>query len=213
MLKRSSAMLVTCVVMSLYIGVERLHAQAYCGLRDPVRNLYKIYPEADAYRSIVRSVDKRTRTQVSERLPFTLHFNELAKHTVYVAVKESQPVGLVHVRSEKGKWGLVEIAWALDLDLNIQGFHFQRCRDKRKTGLENQAFASQIMGKGLPALRLMLSEDALSLDTNRISVPKGCEALALTVLRSAMKTITVTDIVWSGDLKRLRAQAEAKSRQ
>ena len=130
-----------------------------------------------------------------------------------MAVKETLPVGLVHVRSEKGKWGLVEIAWALDLDLNIQGFHFQRCRDKRKASLEEQTFTSQIIGKGLPALRLMLSEDALSLNTNRISVPKGSEALALTVLRSAMKTITVTDIVWSEDLKVLRTMAEAKSRQ
>ena len=102
MLKQFRGLLVTCVAVSLCVGVEGVSAQAYCGLRDPVRNIYRIYPEADAYRSIVRSVDKRTRTLVSERLPFTLHFNELAKHTVYVAVKETLPVGLVHVRSEKG---------------------------------------------------------------------------------------------------------------
>ena len=35
-----------------------VHAQAFCALRDPNRQIYKLFPKATSYRSIVRTVDK-----------------------------------------------------------------------------------------------------------------------------------------------------------
>lgn len=188
---------------------DRLHSQAYCALRDPVTAIHSFYPQKTSYRSIVRVVSRKNRDALSRELNFTLHFSELGKHTLYVAFQEHRPIGLVHVRSEKGKWGLVEVTWALDLDLRVRGFQFQRCRSRQRGTLEDSAFAKQLVGKSLAGLKNMLSEDGQSLRHEGIEVPEGAEELALTVLRSAAKTVAVTQEAWARDLNYLRVLSRA----
>ncbi len=103
-------------------------ANAYCSLRDPMAAIHHLYPQATDHQSIVKVVDKEARNAVSEQLPFTLHFNELGKHTLYVALDDKTPTGLIHARSELSDWGIVEIAWALNFDLSVHNFYIQRCR-------------------------------------------------------------------------------------
>ena len=183
-------------------------AQAYCALRDPVKQIYQLFPEADNYRSVIRAVDGDARRKVSEQLPFTLHFNELGQHTLYVALRGSTPLGLVHVRSEAGRWGIVEIAWSLTLDLEVKGFAFQRCRDKGRAMLESPAVQARFAGRGFDDLRAMLSDDggAMAPDAGLLSprASGGEKALAVTALRSALKTIAVTRLAWRDDLTQIR---------
>ena len=103
-------------------------ANAYCSLRDPVSAIQYLYPAATNHQSIVKVVGKEARASLSDVLPFTLHFNELGKHTLYVALNDRKPSGLIHARTELTDRGLIEIAWALDLDLSIKNFYIQRCR-------------------------------------------------------------------------------------
>lgn len=185
--------------------------QALCALRDPVRQIARLFPDADAYESLVGTVGKETRQDVAKRLPFTLHFNELGRHTLYVAKKEERPVGLVHVRSEAGRWGLVEIAWALDLDLQVIGYEFQRCRDRSKSALTKGTGRETILHKGFQDLMRLMSDDGTALAQNVNFVPKGARPLAATVLRSGLKTIAVTKSVWPDEIAALRAFSLALS--
>lgn len=178
--------------------------QAYCALRDPTRHVYKSFPEAKTYRSIVRTVDESVRQQVSQQLPFTLHFNELGRHTVYVPVVGERPLGLIHARSEKGRWGLVEIVWSLDPGMHVLDYTFQRCRSRAKTAVETDKFKQQLIGKGFNDLRKMLSEDGKTLRPGALKVAKSAEDLAATLIRSALKTIAVTRLVWSSDLSAIQ---------
>ena len=192
------------------IPAEVAWAQAYCALRDPVQQIYAFYPKAQGYRSIVRVVSPEARASVGNKLPFDLHINELGKHTLYCTQQvEGTSTGLVHVRSEKGQWGLVEIAWSLNLDLRIQGMRFQRCRNRSKADLESDAFVSQLIDKGFDEIRQMLSENGQSIVPGKIWVPTGTEELAATILRSALKTIVVTQVVWERDLQELQAYENA----
>jgi len=177
-------------------------SEAFCALRDPVRQIYHIYPGADAHRSIVRSVGPKARDEVAGQLPFGLHFNELGKHTLYVAAKEGMPIGLIHVRSEVGRWGLMEIAWALDLDLRVRDFTFQRCRSRQRRKLAAESFRSQLRGKSLTDLKGLLKDEGKL--AKGLRAPRGTEELATALVRSAMKTIVVTQSVWKADLKILR---------
>lgn len=185
-------------------------AAQYCALRDPVRKIYELYPEATSYRSIVKTVDETARAAVSDRVPLELHFNELGRHTLYVAFQDDVPIGLVHVRSEKGRWGLNENTWALDLDLRVQGFSFQRCRDPQRISIESEEFQSHILGCGLREIEAMLSDDATKIVASDVRVPQTAESLALSVLHSAMKTIVVTEQVWKSDLEILRTARLAR---
>ena len=181
------------------------NAQAYCALRDPNGSIRELYPGSDSHRSIVRTVTNATRETLAKRLPFTLHFNELGKHTVYAVQRDGRPNGIVHVRSEPGSWGLVEIAWSLSLDLEVEGFRFQRCRDRNKRALETEEFARQLRGKSFADLLSMMSADGNALVDGALEVPGAAEELALVVVRSALKTIAVTEVEWSEDLAELRA--------
>lgn len=179
-----------------------VNAQAFCALRDPIKIIQQFEPEATGHKSVVKVVRGGVRNEVAERLPFTLHFNELGKHTVYVILKGEEPAGIIHARSEKGNWGMVEIVWYLDMDLRVKDFAFQRCRDRAKKEIGAAPFTEMIHGKGFKEIRSMLNEDGSALSEKVAgSVSEKAADLALTTIRSALKTITVTDLVWLSDLK------------
>lgn len=163
-----------------------------------------MYPEATSYRSIVRTVDEKHRSAIAKRLPLMLHFTELGRHTLYAALDGKRPIGLVHARSERGEWGLVEIAWATDLDMRIVDFRFQRCRESAKSLLDSEQFRSQLIGKSLDDLMLMLSDDYRELNPAVLRVPPGAEMLAAVVIRNGAKMLAADEVVWGEDIAQLR---------
>jgi hypothetical protein len=191
------------------VGESQVNAQAYCALRDPVSVIRRYNPESDGYRSLVGKVTAGVREQVSERLPFTIHLKELGAHTLYLASRAGVPETLIHVRSEKGRWGLVEIAWIFDIDLKVKGFVFQRCRDRNREVAESEAVQAQFAGKGFAELRSLLTEDGSRLRPGALDLASGAGDLAETLVRSALKTIAVTEIVWPEELRQMRLQVGA----
>ncbi len=182
-----------------------VQAQAFCALRDPVTSIYSTFPDAHSYRSIVKVVNNAARNSVRDRMPLDLHFNELGKHTLYVAMRGDEPIGVIHARSEGDRWGLTEIAWALDLDFRVVDFRFQRSRNPARRALDASQFVERLRGRSLSELRAMLTPDASKLRVPAVPGDDDADSLAATVLRSALKTIIVTEAVWGGDLQSLRA--------
>jgi len=178
--------------------------QAYCALRDPTRHIYQAFPDATSYKSIVHTVDEGVRRQVAAELPFTLHFNELGRHTVYLPVRGGRPLGLIHARSERGRWGLLEIVWSFSPTMQVTDYSFQRCRARNRAVIESEEFKSQLVGKRFEELRELLAADGASLESSAIRVPAGTEEMALTLIRSALKTIAVTRLAWADDLRVIR---------
>jgi len=189
--------------VSLFSGVvvEECFGQAYCALRDPTKRIYETYPDATSYRSLVRTVDQEVREYVSQKLPFTIHFNELGRHTLYLPVKGDRPLGLVHARSEAGNWGLSEIVWSLSPDLVIEDFDFQRCRSRKRSSVEKEAFKTQLIGKDFHQLKAMLSPDGNTLAQGKVTISADAHELAANVIRSALKTIAVTEYTWQQELR------------
>ena len=186
-------------------------AQAYCALRDPLATIQEVAPDSSGHRSITELVGGAARGQVADRLPFTIHLNELGKHTLYVILKDGKPDGFLHVRSEKGKWGLVEIVWYFDLDLRVKDFRFQRCRDGSKVEIESKAFVAQLRNKGFDEIRQILSSDGLTLLDEKLEVSGDAAPLALSSVQSALKTIAVTEIVWKDHLAKIRQEASSET--
>ncbi len=177
----------------IFLTPDSADAIAYCALRDPVRTIDSLYPESNRYSSIVKPVDRKARDEVGKKLPFTLHFNELGKHTVYVALKNDKPLGVIHVRSELSDWGLIEIAWALNMDMTVKALHMQRCRNPGCNELPIKSLISELSGKSFDELLNYL-------DTNTAQK----NALQLSIIKSALKTIAVTDIVWGEEISKIQ---------
>jgi len=177
---------------------------AFCSLRDPVVAIQKLYPSATNHRSVVRPITAQTRRLVANKLPFTLHTNEIGKHTLYEALDNSRPIGLIQARSELAKWGLIEVAWGINPDMTINGLILQRCRSPECSNLTEEKLSKALKGMSFSTLETMITEDgkALSHLGRELLVQDNIENhLYLTIVHSALKTLAVTELVWGDILK------------
>lgn len=188
--------------LTLVLSPATALGQAYCSLRDPISAMQAFFPDFDHYRSTVREVDSTDRANILETLPFTIHENELGTHTLYTVFGEDDALmGIVHVRTERGRWGLTEIAWTFNADLEVVGMHFQRSRDRHRSYIESEEFQKTIRGKNFDELKAMLSKDGKAINEAVLVVPAEGRELALTIIRSALKTISATQSVWHDSLQ------------
>jgi hypothetical protein len=183
------------------------HSKAFCALRDPVAQIYQLYPQADSYRSIVRTIDENTRQKAMKLLPGQqLHIDELGRHTLYVAMKKEQPIGIVHVRSEQSRWGLIEIAWALDLNLTVIDFDFQRSRALGQQIVKQQSFKQLLIGKNFAQLSEYIDQQGNLINPQFNFQAQKAPELAKVVLVNALKTLLVTQLAWSQELQQLKGE-------
>ena len=179
-------------------------AVAYCSLRDPVAQMLELYPNKTSQLSIVKTVDADIRTQVQVALPNNdLHFSELGQHTLYVVMDGKSLLGYIHVRSEQSDWGLVEIVWAIATDMTISNFVFQRCRSPKKQLAEQSTFKEIFIGKNYSQLKSLLSNDGKTVNNSVLVQADGASELVNVVLRCALKTLLLTEVLWGDDLSKL----------
>lgn len=189
----------------------QVFAQAYCALRDPASHIQQLYPDSNQFRSIVKTVDESARDYVAENMPpNALHFGELGRHTLYVALRDKEVLGLVHVRSEESRWGLVEIAWSMDLGLKVQDYSFQRCRSRVRKVMEANSVKDQFRGKTFSEMRVFLAEDGRSANRDTLNVPDNAAELAAVVVRNGLKTLLVTRQVWAMEIEALQMLKNAQ---
>lgn len=196
------------VVVATLIGAgwaSDARAQAFCALRDPVQTIYGFYPEATTYRSIVATVGEEARAAIAKRIRGGLHHGELGQHTLYVALAHGRPLGFVHVRTERTRWGLAEIAWALDLDVRVVDVRIQRSRSSSRAAVESAAFRAALRGQSDETLArfLLPGKDAVSVPG--VALTEADQDLAAALVRSGIKTILATEQVWGDDIQRIRA--------
>jgi hypothetical protein len=182
-------------------------AQAYCALRDPAPQIYSLFPQATNFRSQVHVIDQSSRVEVGALLPFTLRARELGQHTLYIAQAAARPLGLVQVRSEPSDWGLVEIAWSLDLQGRILDYRFQRCRGGACDRVAAGPLRAILANRDLRSLPDLLTRDGEQLSPALLAQePQSVRLLAAVVVRSAAKTAAVTRVVWGAQLHPATAQ-------
>jgi len=181
-------------------------AQSDKDLIETEEMVYRAFPEADATRRIERAVERPAREAIERTLPFRVHFDELGLHTLFVAFRGRRPVGLFYVRTEEAEWGFMEIGWALDLDLHVLGFQFRRGRNRHMQELEKSAFRKDLIGRDYGGVRDLLVPPTGE-PAPLAGVPAGADELARTCLRSAMKALLVTELVWSDEVAKLADRA------
>jgi hypothetical protein len=178
---------------------------AFCSLRDPVSAIQILYQGNYQYRSLVATVTDQDRLAVKAILPFTIHQSEVNKHTLYILYKDGEQAGFLQARSEWAKWGLIEIAWGINLDKTLKGFYFQRCRSPECSDDVVKNINEALHNKGIEQLKLYLSVDGETLSEAGERIFSASPTLALLILRSALKTLAITDISWAKDIEKIEA--------
>lgn len=198
----------TTLALASFIAAQVLaatvaHAQAYCALRDPAPQIFELFPEATGYRSHVSTIDATVRDTVQSAVHFSLHARELGQHTLYSPLKDEQPLGIVHVRSEPSEWGIMEIVWSISNDGAIRDFRFQRCRGTACRSDDIAALRGLVRGKTLESVQALLTPDGSDLVPGLLaSTDEATRRLAAAVTRSAAKTLAVTATVWADEPQR-----------
>ncbi|UCC14763.1 MAG: hypothetical protein JSW21_02030 [Gammaproteobacteria bacterium] len=211
MKKRHRITLLTPLIAALaaaMLYVPQASAVAYCALRDPVAAIQQLFPGRTTYKTFVGTVGRNIRPTLATELPFDFHFDEFGRHSLYAIFRDGRPEGFVQARSELGQWGLVEIVWALDLDLKILDFVFQRNRNPASRYIENSDFKDLLRGRGVDELAVLLTQ----LESGTLAepdIPQKAMPLARIVIESAMKVIVVAGVVWEQDIMDVRALAAA----
>lgn len=190
-------------LMLLMVIVAFNTQAAFCSLRDPISAIQALYDDAHQFRTVVTNVTEVHRDKLKQQLPFTIHQSEVSKHTLYVLYKMNKADGFLQARSEWAKWGLVEIAWAINLDRTLKGFYFQRCRSPQCNDTVVASITRVIQNKSFTQLKTLLSEDGEALSEQGTQAFPIAQNLALLTLRSALKTLAITDISWKKDLQNL----------
>lgn len=191
-------------ILSLFIIIDLLTLSlanaAFCSLRDPVAAIQMLYDQDYEYRSLVITITEEDRMSVKASLPFTLHQSEIGKHTLYLLYKDGEHDGFLQARSEWAKWGLIEIAWAINVDRTLRGFYFQRCRSPECNDNVVQSINQQIKNKTFNELKAFLSDDGESFSNVGKEAFPIAQSIAFLALRSALKTLAITDISWKKNL-------------
>jgi len=187
------------VVVSLMAAPCPAYAQAYCALRDPLSTLEVYFPERTSHRSFVREVRAEHQQAVQSTLPLAFRNAELGQHTLYISFQDADTLGYLHTRSEKGRFGLIEIAWVIGPELTIDGFEYQRCRDPSRSAVEASNLLDVMSGKSVSELSALVDGKGI---LNRDTLPSLTghdRELAQSTLQSAIKTLLITELVW-GDV-------------
>jgi len=170
-------------------------AVAFCSLRDPVQQIQTMYPGFTGYTSEVRELKPSVAKSFIDRsgLPISVHAKEIGKHTLFYVQEGPSTTGLVHVRSEPGRWGLIEIAWSLDINGEIKDFMFQRCRGGDCKNAETPAVKNWLRGLNVQSIGNLFDDDG-SVITPQLPIQ---DAFFEVLVKSAAKTLILTQAFWS----------------
>jgi hypothetical protein len=171
-------------------------AQAYCALRDPLSALELHFSERTSHRSVVREVRKEHQQTLGSTSALSLRNAELGQHTLYVAFAHAETLGYIHTRSEKGRFGLIEIAWIIRPDMTIDSFQYQRCREPSRGVVELSDLEELISGKSALELGSLLDSTGALTPGLLPSLIGYDRTLAQVTVQSAIKTLIITELVW-----------------
>ena len=171
--------------------------QANCALRNPDRQIYAIFPDASSYRTIVARVDNEKKKAIEAAVGSPLARTDLGKHTVYLVLRGSAPIGFVHARMEIGTRGSIELVWALDLDLRIKAFSVQVSRERNTKAIESDDFRNKLVGRNLTAIKALLSDGNHDVNLAALNLPSNAASIAHIVVLCALKTRVITETVFA----------------
>lgn len=191
-------------IASLWFGFNTLRAASSL-LRNPESAVFELFPDASYFQSHSAYISLSNQTKIEDKLSVSLSFSDFGQQSILIVFsKGNVPLGIIHVRSEIGPTGVIELAWAMDLDFKLTGMKIQRSRGTQVVFLYKPEFQTNLIGKNADQLLELLLLDYSSLNPNLISVPEKVAHLAHKAILCAAKSLLITQETFGEDLLRHR---------
>lgn len=127
-----------------------------CTLRDPDRDVMRIFPEATGYSTeFVSIADRggdslaaRVEAKLGDGLDPTYEANDVA-YAYYTVLRGTETIGRLHGVNEKGKYGGMQIILATDPDGVIVDFYYQKLSSPEAKRFRDRSFTGRFVGLSL----------------------------------------------------------------
>jgi hypothetical protein len=188
-MKKTAALL---LVLSLAVGP--LLAAVGCDLNDPDRDVKRLFPESNGYKTVYVSIAQKGGEALLKKIEARLGdtFKGLYEtidvpYTMYRVFKGQDLVGYIHGVNQKGEFGGIQVFLALDLEGRIRGFYFQKMTGRYAGTLREAEFGKQFIGLSLPDFDDYDVASARPKPGSRVAAIKNPAPQAETDFRAALR--------------------------
>ncbi len=127
-----------------------------CSLDDPDRDVKRLFPESSGYLTKFITLKEiggqALLSKVEEKLgdKFDTVYESLdVPYAYYVILKGKDTVGYIHGVNQKGKFGVLQLVVAVDLQGKIISFYYQRMSSPESANFRKTKFTDQFKGLSL----------------------------------------------------------------
>ena len=177
-------MILIALVLAIYFPLSAF--AAVCVFRFPDRDVYKLYPKATNYKSVLKTIDKDAKPKIEALLGRPLDPDE-TELTFYEIYKGKELIGMIHPHAERGEYGTIEVVWAFTPDGKIIDFTIQRDREKKGKELNGPEFRKQFAGKDIESPFVL--EKTRQINTKLIKPVEGADQGSSAIAFGAKKTL------------------------
>jgi hypothetical protein len=140
-------------LFSIYVNS---FAAVGCSLDDPDRDVKRLFPESTGYLSkfiTLKEIGAQVlQSKIEEKLgdKFDSVYEDLdVPYAYYIILKGKRPIGYIHGVNQKGKFGVLQVVVATDLEEKIIGFYYQRISSPETSRFRAIQFTGQFKGLSL----------------------------------------------------------------
>jgi len=186
------------VLLAFLFGLAaQLPAAVGCDLRDPDRDVKRLFPGSTGYKTAYKSIDKlggeALLKMVEDRLgdKFTGLYEKIdVPYTLYTVLKGKETIGYIHGINQKGQYGGLQVFLAYDPQGVITNFYYQKLTSRDAKAMNTPAFAAMFKGLSFENFR---DYDPI----NRTGIPNGITGEGndfYATLRAVKKNCILMDI-------------------
>lgn len=132
------------------------YAAVGCTLRDPDRDIKRIFPQATSYKTQFITIKERGGTKTAKQIEKRLGDKLSSKYETmdvpyayYTVYKGKKIIGRVHGLNQKGMFGGMQIILATDTEGRIVEFYYQKLLSPVAKKFKSKKFTSQFIGLSL----------------------------------------------------------------
>ena len=127
-----------------------------CSLDDPDRDVKRLFPDSSGYKTTFitlreiggEALKKDVENKLGDKLD-SVYENLDVSYAYYAVLKGKDTVGYIHGVNQKGKFGVLQLVVAMDLQGKILEFYYQKISSPESAKFRAKAFTDQFKGLGL----------------------------------------------------------------
>lgn len=152
MVQRGLGILLSFILLTA-ISVCPVFAAMGCSLRDPDRDVRRLFPQSTGYKTVFITIEERGGPKRLKRIEKRLcdDFEPVYEtidvpYAFYTILKGKKAVGYIHGVNQKGEFGGLQLILATDLTGRILSFYYQRISSPEGKKLRDTRFTGQFKG-------------------------------------------------------------------